>query len=109
MRCQVAMHVAGLTVQDVADYMGRTVSLVKGALTGNEYIMSVQFLCSFAAICGCTVADLLPFANDVLPMPYEYTVPGGGAVREMTPSPYKIAYSDPEDLEDRRWYGREQN
>lgn len=107
-RCYAAMHIAGLTTQDVADYMGRSTQYVHNAIHGNDYFMSVQFLCSFVAICGCTVSDILPFANDELPMPYTYTVPGGGAVRVMTPSPYKVDYSDPEDLKDRRWFGSEQ-
>lgn len=107
MRCFAAMHIAGLTLQDVADYMGVSVHKVQGALAGREYMMSVAFLCSFSAIVGCKVADLLPFANDYLPQPFDFSVVGGGVTSSRTPSPYSIAYSDPEDLEDRRWYGKE--
>ena len=108
-RCNAAMVIAGLTTKDVADYMGLHIGTVQRAISGGEHYMHLHFLTSFCAICRCTIADLLPYANDEIPFPYTYTVPGGGAVAVMTPSPYKISYSDPEDLEDRRWYGAEQS
>lgn len=107
LRCTTAMTVAGLTVKDVADYMGVRVDYVKNALQGRKHYMSVDFLISFCAICRCTIADILPFANDVVPFPHTFTVVGGGAVEEISPSPYSIAFSDPEDLGDARWYGKE--
>jgi len=104
-RLYAAMHIAGLTVKDLADYMGVRIDFITLAMDGRHRYVSLQFLVSFCAICRCTLADILPFANDEIPFPYTYTVPGGGAVSNMHPSPYKIAYSDPEDLDDRRWFG----
>ena len=100
-----AMAIAGLTLPDIADYMGIRIDFVRKAMEGRQHFMSVDFLVSFCAICQCSITDVLPFANDVLPPPFTYSVPGGGAVRHIEPSPYRVSYSDPEDLEDRRWFG----
>lgn len=108
-RMNAAMHIAGLTHQDVADYMGTRVDYVKLAMQGRKHYVSVHFLAAFSAVCRVSIADLLPFVNDVLPFPYTYTVPGGGAVSVMSPSPYRVVFSDPEKLGDNRWFTKEQD
>jgi DNA-binding Xre family transcriptional regulator len=107
-RMYAALHVSGLSTKDLADYMGLRIDYIVYAMDGNRRFISLQFLVSFCAITRCSIADILPFANDQIPFPFTYSVPGGGAVSTVHPSPYKIAYSDPEDIEDRRWFGMEQ-
>lgn len=104
MRCRAAMFTAGLTTQDVADYMGLRVSWVHIAMNGGgRYSMPIRFLVNFCAICGCTIADLLPFVNDPIPFPHTFTVVGGGAVTSVTPDPYRITMTDPETLGAEGW------
>jgi DNA-binding Xre family transcriptional regulator len=104
-RMYAAIAISGLSTKDVADYLGISAGQLTDTLDGHPYHLHLRFLVSFCAVVRCSLSDILPFANDEIPFPFSYTVPGGGAVAVMHPSPYKIAYSDPEDLADRRWFG----
>lgn len=102
-RLLTAMHVAGLTVNDVADYMGTKPQYVQDAIRGHDYYLSLDFLVNFCAICRCCIADILPFCNEVIPFPHTFSVRGGGAVTDIAPDPYRISFKNPESLADKDW------
>jgi len=102
-RMHAAMHVAGINVADVADYMGIPIQYCVDAINGNDYYLSIDFVVNFCAICRCTITDVLPFTNDVIPFPATFTVRGGGLVTDIAPDPYRIGIINPESLHDVRW------
>jgi DNA-binding Xre family transcriptional regulator len=97
-RMLAAMHVAGLSVRDVADFMSVSPQYVHMVMQGQNQHLNIDFLVNFCAYVGCTVADILPFVNSELPIPGTRTVLGGGIVTEIALNPYRITYSDAEDL-----------
>lgn len=99
-RMWAALAASGYTIADFADYMGISRQYALDAMGGIRYMLSVEFLVNLCAFTGCTLTDILPFANSELPVPYRRWVTGGGPV---VPIPYIINISEPEVLGDDGW------
>lgn len=92
MRMQVAMQVSNLHIKEIADMLGTSVDRLKHYIANAQHL-NINFLLSFAAITGCTVTDLIPGLDELLPFPYT-VIPGGGFVSPIAPDPYTVGFED---------------
>lgn len=97
MRCLALLAKAGITTLSASDHLNVPYEVMNQILDGRSS-MSLDFLVSFCATCGCSINDVLPFCNTPLKHPYKYVVAGGGGADTIALDPYRIVLPNPDEL-----------
>ena len=98
-RMLAALNIAGISAVEAADYLGLNRKYVSNILNSDMHPVTLPFLLNFAALCQCSILDLVPFADKVVSLPYSFSVTGGGATPSMSPNPFRISLVDPENVD----------